>query len=60
MMKKKAVKRHDALPFLLVVMVVILIVIIYKMLNHYSINPVEMFGEGRESKLIILIYYKLS
>ena len=26
----------------------------------YSINPVEMFGEGRESKLIILIYYKLS
>ena len=60
MMKKKAVKRHDALPLLLVVMVVILIVIIYKMLNYYSINPVEMFGEGRESKLIILIYYKLS
>ena len=55
MMKKKAVKRHDALPFLLVVMVVILIVIIHKMLNHYSIKPVEMLEEDRESKLIILI-----
>ena len=45
MVKKKAVKRHDVLPFLLLIIIVFLVVIKHKTSIHYSIKEVEMLGE---------------
>ena len=46
MMKKKAVKRHDVLPFFILLIIVFLVVIKHKTPIHYSIKPLEMLGMG--------------